>query len=401
MNLENPALDLAERLIALPSVTPDDGACLALVEDRLRRIGFSMEYIKRGNVSNLWARRGSSGPLFCFAGHVDVVPPGPDEQWTSPPFEPTRRDGCLFGRGAADMKSSIAAFITAVESFVSGHPNHAGSIALLLTSDEEGDAVDGTVAVVEALRARGEAMDFCLIGEPTSVTHLGDTLKNGRRGSLSGKLTVKGIQGHIAYPQLARNPILLAAPAIAELAGIEWDQGNAHFPPTTWQISNIHGGAGAVNVIPGHVDILFNFRFSTASTPEQLRSRVHALLDRHGLDYELTWTLGAKPFLTGDGQLLEAARQAIRDELGAETELSTSGGTSDGRFIADICSQVIELGPVNASIHKIDECVEIAALAQLSGIYRRILEQLLLFCYVQAQTTADGERDPKPLRSSP
>jgi succinyl-diaminopimelate desuccinylase len=275
------------------------------------------------------------------------------------------------------MKSSIAAFITAAESFVAKHPGHAGSIALLLTSDEEGDAVDGTAAVVEALRDRGEALDYCLFGEPTYVAHMGDTLKNGRRGSLSGKLTVKGIQGHIAYPQLARNPILLVAPAIAELAGIEWDQGNAHFPPTTWQISNINGGTGAVNVIPGHVDILFNFRFSTASAPEQLRSRVHALLDRYGLDYELTWTLGAKPFLTGDGELLEAARQAIRDELGVETELSTSGGTSDGRFIADICPQVIELGPVNASIHKIDECVEIAALAQLSAIYRRILERLV------------------------
>jgi succinyl-diaminopimelate desuccinylase len=376
-NAANPTLDLAERLIALPSVTPDEGGCMAVVENRLRRIGFSVEYIKRGNVTNLWARRGSSRPLFCFAGHVDVVPPGPGDQWTSPPFEPTRRDGYLFGRGAADMKSSIAAFITAAESFVASHPDHAGSIALLLTSDEEGDAVDGTAAVVEVLQARGEAMDFCLIGEPTSVSRLGDTLKNGRRGSLSGKLTVKGIQGHIAYPQLARNPIHLVAPAIAELTGIAWDNGNAHFPPTTWQISNIHGGAGAVNVIPGHLDILFNFRFSTASTPEQLRARVHALLDRYGLDYELDWTLGAKPFLTSDGPLLDAARQAIRDELDAETELSTNGGTSDGRFLADVCPQVIELGPVNASIHKIDECVGIAALVQLSALYRCVLEQLL------------------------
>ena len=374
---EDPVLDLAERLIACPSVTPDEGGCMAIVEERLRRIGFTAEYVNRGGVTNLWARRGSGRPLFCFAGHVDVVPPGPADAWTSPPFAPTCRDGLLFGRGAADMKGSIAAFVTAAEAFVAEHPNHAGSIAVLLTSDEEGDAIDGTVAVVEALRQRGEAMDYCLVGEPTSVSRLGDTLKNGRRGSLSGKLTVKGVQGHIAYPHLARNPIHLAAPAIAELAATVWDEGNAHFPPTTWQISNIHGGTGATNVIPGHVDILFNFRFSTASTPEQLQARVHAVLDRHGLDYELAWTLGAKPFLTGGGELVDATRRAVRDELGIETELSTSGGTSDGRFLAEICPQVIELGPVNASIHKIDECVEIAALAQLAAIYRRILEQLL------------------------
>ena len=374
---EDPVLDLAERLIACPSVTPDEGGCMAIVEERLRRIGFTAEYVNRGGVTNLWARRGSGRPLFCFAGHVDVVPPGPADAWTSPPFAPTCRDGLLFGRGAADMKGSIAAFVTAAEAFVAEYPDHAGSIAVLLTSDEEGDAIDGTVAVVDALRQRGEAMDYCLVGEPTSVSRLGDTLKNGRRGSLSGKLTVKGVQGHIAYPHLARNPIHLAAPAIAELAATAWDDGNAHFPPTTWQISNIHGGTGATNVIPGHVDILFNFRFSTASTPEQLQARVHAVLDRHGLDHELAWTLGAKPFLTGGGELVDATRRAVRDELGIETELSTSGGTSDGRFLAEICPQVIELGPVNASIHKIDECVEIAALAQLSAIYRRILEQLL------------------------
>ena len=374
---EDPVLDLAERLIARPSVTPDDGGCMAIVEERLRRIGFTAEYVNRGGVTNLWARRGSGRPLFCFAGHVDVVPPGPADAWTSPPFAPTCRDGLLFGRGAADMKGSIAAFVTAAEAFVAEYPDHAGSIAVLLTSDEEGDAIDGTVAVVDALRQRGEAMDYCLVGEPTSVSRLGDTLKNGRRGSLSGKLTVKGVQGHIAYPHLARNPIHLAAPAIAELAATVWDEGNAHFPPTTWQISNIHGGTGATNVIPGHVDILFNFRFSTASTPEQLQARVHAILDRHGLDYGLAWILGAKPFLTGGGELVDATRRAVREELGIETELSTSGGTSDGRFLAEICPQVIELGPVNASIHKIDECVEIAALAQLSAIYRRILGQLL------------------------
>jgi succinyl-diaminopimelate desuccinylase len=275
------------------------------------------------------------------------------------------------------MKGSIAAFITATEAFVAEHPRHAGSIAVLLTSDEEGDAIDGTAAVVDALSARGTAIDFCLIGEPTSVSRLGDVVKNGRRGSLSGRLTVKGVQGHIAYPHLARNPIHLAAPAIAELASTVWDAGNAHFPPTTWQVSNIHGGTGATNVIPGHIDVLFNFRFSTASAPGELQSRLRAILDRHGLGYDLTWTLAAKPFLTGGGELVEAAREVIRDELGVETELSTSGGTSDGRFISEICPQIIELGPVNASIHKIDEYVEIASLTQLSAIYRRILERLL------------------------
>ncbi|MDR0379515.1 MAG: succinyl-diaminopimelate desuccinylase [Candidatus Accumulibacter sp.] len=371
------ALALAELLIARPSVTPEEGGCLGLVEERLRRLGFTAEYIDRGEARNLWARRGAGRPLFCFAGHVDVVPPGPVEKWSSPPFAPTRRDGRLFGRGAADMKGSIAAFIAAAESFIAECPRHAGSIAVLLTSDEEGDAVDGTAAVVEALRARGEAVDFCLVGEPTSVSRLGDTIKNGRRGSLSGKLRIKGVQGHIAYPHLARNPIHLAAPAVAELAATVWDEGNAHFPPTTWQVSNIHGGDGATNVIPGHVDLLFNFRFSTANTPEELQSRLRAILDRHGLDHELSWTLAARPFLTGGGALVEAARQAIRDELGVETELSTSGGTSDGRFLSEICPEVIELGPVNATIHKIDECVEIAALAQLSAIHRRILQRLL------------------------
>ncbi|MDR2614598.1 MAG: succinyl-diaminopimelate desuccinylase [Candidatus Accumulibacter sp.] len=374
---ENPTLEFARRLIARPSVTPDESGCLALVEERLRRLGFAVEYFKRGQVDNLWARRGQGRPLFCFAGHVDVVPPGPDALWTSPPFTPTCRDGYLFGRGAADMKGSIAAFVTAIESFVARHPGHAGSIAVLLTSDEEGEAVEGTAVVVETLRRRGEIMDFCLIGEPTSVSRLGDTVKNGRRGSLSGKLSIKGIQGHIAYPHLARNPIHLTAPAIAELAATVWDEGDAHFPPTAWQVSNIHGGTGATNVIPGHVDLSFNFRFSTASTPEGLRSRVQAILDRHGLDYELAWTLGAEPFLTRGGALVEAVRQAIRDETGGETELSTGGGTSDGRFIATICPQVIELGPVNASIHKIDECVEINALTHLSAIYRRLLERLL------------------------
>jgi succinyl-diaminopimelate desuccinylase len=297
--------------------------------------------------------------------------------WSCRPFEASRRDGWLIGRGAADMKGAVAAFVTAIEAFIAGHPAHEGSLAVLLTSDEEGDAIDGTAAVVETLTRRGEAVDFCLVGEPTSVSRLGDTIKNGRRGSLSGKLSVRGIQGHVAYPQLARNPIHLAAPAIAELAATVWDQGNEHFPPTTWQVSNIHGGTGAANVIPGEVEILFNFRFSPASTPERLQSWLGAILDRHGLDRELAWTLTARPFLTRGGKLLEAVRQAIRDELGIETELSTSGGTSDGRFLAEICPQVIELGPVNESIHRIDECVEIAALERLSAVYRRILERLL------------------------
>lgn len=375
--LSDPTLALAEQLIARRSVTPEDGGCMAIIAERLERIGFACEYIDRNGVTNLWARRGTTAPLLCFAGHTDVVPTGPLDQWHSDPFVPTLRDGMLYGRGAADMKGSLAAFVTSVEDFVAARPQHAGSIAFLLTSDEEGDATDGTVAVTEALRARGEAMDYCIVGEPTAVNALGDTVKNGRRGSLSGKLTVKGVQGHIAYPHLAKNPIHLAAPAIAELAQTVWDEGNEFFPPTTWQISNIHGGTGATNVIPGHVDLLFNFRFATASTPEGLQARVHDILDRHGLQYELKWTLGAKPFLTGRGALVDSALAAIREETGIAAELSTTGGTSDGRFIAEICPQVVEIGPVNATIHKIDECVEAAALPRLSAIYRRILEKLL------------------------
>ncbi|MDQ5882031.1 MAG: succinyl-diaminopimelate desuccinylase [Pseudomonadota bacterium] len=373
----DPTLGLTEQLISRRSVTPEDGGCMPLIADRLAALGFSLEYINRNGVTNLWARRGTAAPLLCFAGHTDVVPTGPLDQWSSDPFTPTLRDGMLYGRGSADMKGSLAAFVTATEAFVSAHPKHNGSIAFLLTSDEEGDATDGTVAVTEALTARAEAIDFCVVGEPTAVEKLGDTVKNGRRGSLSAKLTVKGIQGHIAYPHLARNPIHSAAPAIAELAAAVWDEGNAHFPPTTWQISNINGGTGATNVIPGTVEIRFNFRFSTASTPEGLQQRLEETLQRHGVDYDIAWTLGARPFLTAEGALVDAARAAIRDELGIETELSTTGGTSDGRFIAQICPQVIEIGPVNATIHKIDECVEAAALPRLSGIYRRILEQLL------------------------
>ena len=373
----DPTLGLTEQLISCRSVTPEDGGCMPLIAERLAPLGFTCETINRGGVTNLWARRGTATPLICFAGHTDVVPTGPLDQWSSDPFVPSIRDGLLYGRGAADMKASLAAFVTATEAFVAAHPKHTGSIAFLLTSDEEGDATDGTVAVTEVLKARGEQMDCCIVGEPTAVSTLGDTVKNGRRGSLSGKLTVKGIQGHIAYPHLAKNPIHMVAPAIAELASTVWDEGNAHFPPTTWQISNIHAGTGANNVIPGTVDILFNFRFSTASTAEGLKNRLEDTLKRHGVYYDIAWTLGASPFLTAEGSLVDAARSAIRDELGIATELSTTGGTSDGRFIAQICPQVIEIGPVNASIHKIDECVAVEALPQLSGIYRRILEKLL------------------------
>ena len=375
--MSDPTVALARRLIARPSLTPDDAGCMEIVAGWLAPLGFTCEFIQRNGVTNLWARRGAARPLFVFAGHTDVVPTGPLDQWTSPPFAPEIRDGMLYGRGAADMKSSLAAMLTATGAFVSARPDHPGSLAFLLTSDEEGDAVDGTVAVVEALKARGETLDFCVIGEPTSVDTVGDMIKNGRRGSLSGRLTVKGIQCHIAYPHLGRNPIHEAAPALAELGDTEWDQGNEYFPPTTWQISNIHGGTGATNVVPGSVEIKFNFRFSTASSADSLQQRLTAILDRHGLDYDLSWTLGARPFLTVRGPLAEAASGAIREICGIETELSTTGGTSDGRFIAEICDQLLEIGPVNATSHKIDECVDSMALPRLSAIYTRILERML------------------------
>jgi succinyl-diaminopimelate desuccinylase len=328
-------------------------------------------------VSNLWARRGQGSPLLCLAGHTDVVPAGPRDQWHSDPFEPTERDGILYGRGAADMKSSLAAFVVAIEQFVAGHPDHRGSIALLLTSDEEGDATDGTVRVVEALKARGETIDCCIVGEPTSAIRLGDTLKNGRRGSLSARLLVKGVQGHVAYPEKVKNPIHLAAPALAELAAMRWDEGNEYFPPTSFQISNIKAGTGATNVVPGVLEVLCNFRFSTASTVDGLQGRVHALLDAHGLEYEIHWTLGGRPFLTPRGRLVEVLTESVRSVIGVEPELSTSGGTSDGRFIADICAEVVELGPVNASIHKVDEHITVADLEPLAAIYRSALERLL------------------------
>lgn len=369
--------DLACELIARPSVTPDDRGCLDLIAARLAPLGFRFERIDVGGVCNLWARRGDSAPVLTFAGHTDVVPTGPLDAWDSSPFEPTVRGDQLFGRGAADMKTSLAAFVTAIERFLAAQPNHAGSIALLLTSDEEGVATHGTVKVVEALAARGERLDYCIVGEPTSVATLGDTIKNGRRGSLSGTLHVKGIQGHVAYPQLARNPIHDLAPALAELTAIRWDDGNEFFPPTTWQVSNIHAGAGANNVIPGLCEVLFNFRFASVSSADDLKRRTHAVLDRHGLDYELDWHLSGKPFLTGRGKLVAALSDAIRDTVGVDTELSTSGGTSDGRFIADICSEVVEFGPVNATIHKVNECVALDAIEPLSVIYERTLAALL------------------------
>jgi len=371
-------LELAKQIIACHSVTPEDGGCMDIIGARLAPLGFTLEYINRNGVTNLWARRGTQAPLFVFAGHTDVVPTGPLDKWTSPPFAPEIRDGMLYGRGTADMKSSLAASVTAVEAFLAAHPDFSGSLGFLLTSDEEGDATDGTVIVVEALKARGETLDFCIIGEPTSVDTLGDMIKNGRRGSLSGVLTVKGIQCHIAYPEKGRNPIHEAAPALAELAATEWDEGNEYYQPTSWQISNIHGGTGATNVVPGSVEIKFNFRFSTASTPEGLQSRLCAVLDKHKLDYDIKWTLGARPFLTGRGPLADAATAAIREVCGIETELSTTGGTSDGRFIADICKQMLEIGPVNATSHKIDECITVDSFPKLSAIYGRILEQLLV-----------------------
>jgi succinyl-diaminopimelate desuccinylase len=370
-------LALTEELVALSSITPDDKGCQRRLLELLSPLGFVCETITSNGVTNLWARRGTEAPLFVFAGHTDVVPTGPVEQWNSQPFIPTQRDGKLFGRGAADMKTSIAAMVVACEEFIAAHPGHAGSIAFLITSDEEGPATDGTVVVCRELEARGEQIDFCLVGEPTSDRTLGDMIKNGRRGSMSGHLVVKGVQGHIAYPQLARNPIHQAAPALAELAAEQWDAGNEYYLPTSWQMSNIHAGTGATNVIPGELAIDFNFRFSTASTADGLQARVRAILDKHQLEYDLQWTVSGLPFLTPRGTLSDAIAAAIFAETGVHTELSTTGGTSDGRFIARICPQVIEFGPPNASIHKIDEHIEVRFIDPLKNIYRRTLENLL------------------------
>ena len=375
--LANETLALAVELLKRRSLTPDDAGCHDLIAARLQPLGFHIERHCHNGVDNLWARRGTTPPVVCFAGHTDVVPTGPLNQWLSDPFEPTVRDGQLYARGAADMKTSDAAFVTATERFVAAHPWHTGSIAFLLTSDEEGPATDGTVRVVETLKARNEMLDYCIVGEPTSAAEFGDTIKNGRRGSLSGTLRVKGVQGHIAYPHLAKNPIHLAAPAIAELADTMWDEGNAWFPPTTWQISNIHGGTGASNVIPGVIEIQFNFRYAPASTAEGLMDAMNEILDSHGLDYEIDWNLSGRPFLTPRGPLCDMLSAAIHEVTGLTPELSTSGGTSDGRFIADICREVVEFGPLNSSIHKLNEQVVLEDIEQLAAVYQKTLDKLL------------------------
>ena len=379
------ALELTEALIACKSVTPADGGCQELIAQRLQAIGFHTDSIVSGpdnfRVTNLWAIKkgqlGDQGKVFVFAGHTDVVPTGPVEKWTSDPFTPTIRDGYLYGRGAADMKTSLASFVVATEEFVTAHPHHTGSIAFLITSDEEGPGHDGTVILCERLKQDKQNLDYCIVGEPTSVNKLGDMIKNGRRGSLSGKLIVKGVQAHIAYPHLGKNPIHLAAGAIQKLSDMEWDKGNPFFQPTSFQISNIHAGTGANNVIPGELKIDFNFRFSTESTPEQLQAKVEKILQSENLDYEIDWHVGASPFLTSDGALAKALRTAIHEEVHLETELSTTGGTSDARFISKICKEVVEFGPINATSHKIDECVNVDDVEPLKNIYRNTLEKLI------------------------
>jgi len=371
-------LDLAKDLISRRSVTPADAGCQTLLCERLTRLGFVAESMRFGEVDNLWLRRGNEGPVFCFAGHTDVVPTGPESKWQHPPFDVVVDEGMLYGRGAADMKGSIAAFVSACERFIASHPEHKGSIAFLITSDEEGPAKDGTVKVVETLEARGEKIDWCLVGEPTSTARVGDVVKNGRRGSLNGRLLVKGVQGHVAYPHLAENPVHRAAPALAELAAIEWDQGNEFFPPTSFQISNINAGTGATNIIPGELEVVFNFRFSTEQTDAGLRQQVETLLAKHGLNFEIDWSLSGNPFLTPAGALLEATQASIETVCGYAPEINTAGGTSDGRFIAPTGAQVLELGPLNATIHKVNECVSVADLDTLSAIYEKILERLLL-----------------------
>lgn len=372
-------LALAEQLIACPSVTPVDGGCQAVVAERLGRLGFECHRLVFGAVTNLWAIRGGSapGPVVVFAGHTDVVPPGPMDAWTSDPFEPTHRDGRLYGRGASDMKSSVAAMVVAAEDFLAANSDHRGAVAMLLTSDEEGPATHGTAKVCEWLRERGVRPDYCIVGEPTSVARLGDMAKNGRRGTLSGRLVVKGVQGHVAYPHLARNPVHELAPVLARLVATEWDRGHPNFPPTTWQVSNLHAGTGGLNVIPGEVVIDFNFRYSPASTPQVLQERVQQLLDHQAVPYELTWHLGGEPFFTQPGRLSEVVTNAVYQETGLVPELSTTGGTSDARFIRRICEQVLEFGPPNASIHKVDEYIEVGDLGPLSRIYRRALDALL------------------------
>lgn len=372
-------IQLAQQLLQIDSVTPDDKGCQQLISDYLKPLGFDIEHMPFGDVSNLWARKGTKGPFIVFAGHTDVVPTGPENEWLYPPFSAQIDGDMLYARGAADMKSSIACFMVASKRFIEEYPGHAGSIGYLITSDEEGPAVDGTVKVIEALEARHEKFDYCLVGEPSSDQKLGDSIKNGRRGSLSGTLTVHGIQGHIAYPELAENPIHTLAPALEQLVHVQWDHGNEYFPPTSFQVSNINGGTGATNVIPGHVVVQFNFRFSTEHTPETLKESVHAILDHHNLNYDLEWTLSGLPFITpAEGELIQAVKQATQTVMGYEPKLSTGGGTSDGRFIATTGAQVIELGPLNATIHKVNECVSVTDLNHLTEIYYQVLVNLLI-----------------------
>ncbi|WP_075179841.1 succinyl-diaminopimelate desuccinylase [Neptunomonas phycophila] len=377
MSIQSPTVELTKELISRQSVTPEDAGCQELMISKLEALGFTIERLVFEDTTNLWARRGTQAPLFCFAGHTDVVPTGPAEQWTFPPFEPTLSQGYLYGRGAADMKGSIAAFMTALERFIDHHPDHSGSIALLITSDEEGPFINGTTRVIDHLEARNEKIDWCIVGEPSSTNLVGDIIKNGRRGSLSGKLKVTGIQGHVAYPHLVRNPIHEVAPALATLASTEWDKGNEFFPPTSFQISNIHSGTGATNVVPGDIVIDFNFRFSTEVTAAQLKERVTKILDQHTTEWNIDWILSGNPFITAEGSLVNAVQASILDITGRETELSTSGGTSDGRFIAPTGAQVVELGPVNATIHKVNECVKASDLDLLSDIYENVLARLL------------------------
>ncbi|QEQ97737.1 succinyl-diaminopimelate desuccinylase [Neptunomonas concharum] len=378
MSMSSPTIELTKALISRPSVTPEDAGCQELMIEMLEAMGFVIERLPFEEVTNLWARRGTEGPLFCFAGHTDVVPTGPVEKWTHHPFEPTISEGYLYGRGAADMKGSIAAFMTALQRFIEHHPDHKGSIALLITSDEEGPFINGTTRVIDHLEARNEKINWCIVGEPSSTDKVGDIIKNGRRGSLSGKLRVNGIQGHVAYPHLVRNPIHEAAPALAELASTIWDEGNDFFPPTSFQISNIHAGTGATNVVPGSIEVDFNFRFSTEVTADELKERVRDLLDKHNLEWDIDWILSGNPFLTAEGDLVAAAQASIKAITGLETELSTSGGTSDGRFIAPTGAQVLELGPVNATIHQIDERVRVKDLDTLSDLYENIMARLLV-----------------------
>jgi len=375
--LKNETLELAKALIARKSITPADEGCQKVIVDRLVPLGFKAETFQCGDVTNLWIRHGTGKPLVVLAGHTDVVPSGPLEKWHSDPFVPTVRDGCLYGRGAADMKTSVAAFVTACERYIAAHPSHKGSVALLITSDEEGPSVDGTVKVVEEFKRRGETFDYCIVGEPSSAQVFGDTIKNGRRGSLTGRLIVQGVQGHVAYPHRVKNPIHLAAPALAEMATTEWDKGNEYFPPTSWQVSNIHAGTGAQNITPGSLQVDFNFRFSTESTPDSLKARVKEILDRHGLEYAIDWVVGGKPFLTRRGKLVETLARVIEKVSGVKPDVNCTGGTSDGRFIFDICPEVAEFGPVNRSIHKVNEAVALEEIEPLAEIYRLALEELL------------------------